>query len=482
MAVLIAGSFYDITYDGQIYHQFAIDKLAHNWNPIKEKTDNIWVDHYAKSPWIAAASLNQIVPRIEFAKAFNWAFIFGSFMLSGAALLSLPGLKIYEALGISAIAAFNPIAIYQSLSFYIDGQLASLLVALTATFTLLLTKQLKSQAILPYINIIILLVNTKFTSLVYATIAIMGFAAYLFLLSFRQKLNRREVYRFSIISLCTIGVSVFMVGYNPYVTNTLNQGHPFYPLAGKGAVDIITPNQPIPLQGKSSIHQLLISIFAKPGNYLPEFHQSEEVTLQFPLLLDSKSLEVFQFADARIGGFGPFFNVLFVLGLVLTGILLAAKIPHRQWLVMAIAILWLTVLVNPAAWWARYIPQLWLFPLFPVILTLASDSQHRLKRIAPGLAWFILLLGVLNILLVGQIHFSHNLQATQEINAFMAQIHQVKQPLLLKQNYLFWNAPLIRLREQNIDYRLIGEAKLPCPNPAEIPYSGISYCASSQNP
>ncbi|BAY47545.1 hypothetical protein SAMD00079811_51630 [Scytonema sp. HK-05] len=75
ISIWISSAFYDLSWDGQVYHQKAVYHLANNWNPFKAKVGDIWVDHYAKGPWIYAASIYKLIGQIEVGKTFNIAFI-----------------------------------------------------------------------------------------------------------------------------------------------------------------------------------------------------------------------------------------------------------------------------------------------------------------------------------------------------------------------------------------------------------------------
>ncbi|SRR5579883_2523182 len=470
VSIALSASFYDQTYDGQIYHQYAVDQLSLGWNPWRDKIDNIWGDSYPKAPWIDAAAINQITHTIEAGKAFNWALMVGALSLSIGGLLTCSTISILDTLGLSVVAAFNPVAIDQSLSFYVDGQLSSLLLALVATLGVLgADKQNQIRTSPTLVFVIVLLSNIKFTGLIYAVLITLLFGMSLFFLS-----RRKETIRFGGIASLTLIFSVFVVGYNPYVTNTLTHGHPFYPLAGQAAIDIITPQQPIPLFGKNHIQQLLISIFSRPGNYHPVQYHSHTLDLQIPFFLDETSVSVFQFPDGRIGGFGPLFNVLFVLGMLLTMLLLALRTSPKRGFILSILILWVTVLINPAPWWARYVPQLWLFPLLAAFFALQNISNRSVSMLARS----ILLIGCVNVLIIGKVYITYNLKTSHAIQDFMTQIrHDRPSLLLLKQDSFGWYAPLVRLREQGIHYQVIDSA-LPCANPGLIPYSGITYCSS----
>lgn len=464
ISVGISSAFYDVSWDGQVYHQKAVYSLANNWNPYKEKVGDIWVDHYAKIPWLYAASIYKLVGHIEAGKTFNIAFILGSFMISSAALISIKRIKLTYAYLLGFIAAFNPVSIYQSLSFYVDGQLSSLLVTLASILCLFVSSQKKNLYALFLIPTIILLVNVKFTALVYSIIILSIFAIYLFLCS-----AKKYFYQFILISLFSLLIAALAIGYNPYVTNTQIHGHPFYPLAGKGAIDIITNQEPIGLTDKNQFQKLFISIFSKPGNYHSSNYKSSKIPLQTFSGLKEQLL-TFQLTDTRIGGFGIFFSLLFLLSTFLTFTLLINRIPNKQPFLAAITILCLTVLANPACWWARYVPQLWLFSILPTVFVLTSPY----RKVLLVLAKTIIFIALINIWTVGDVYIKSNLGATDQMAIFISGIAKLHPPVFIGNED--WIAPRIRLEENKIKYRVVDPKKLPCLHPKTFLYSGVSYC------
>jgi hypothetical protein len=464
ISVGISSAFYDVSWDGQVYHQKAVYYLANNWNPYKGKIGDIWVDHYAKGPWIYAASIYKLVGHIEAGKTFNIAFILGSFMISSAALISIKRIKLADAYLIGFIAAFNPVSIYQSLSFYIDGQLSSLLVTLASILCLFVSSHNKNLYALLLIPTIILLVNVKFTGLVYSVIIISIFAIYLFLGS-----AKKDFYQFILTSLLSLLIAIFIIGYNPYVINTQVHGHPFYPLAGKESVDIIIGNEPIGLNGKNQFHKLFISIFSKPGNYHPNSYKSNKIPLQNFFGLKEQFL-TYSGTDTRIGGFGIFFSLLFLLSTFLTLTLLINRVPNKQPFLAAMTILWLTVVANPACWWARYVPQLWLFPILPTIFALTSPDRKVLLILAKT----IIFIALLNILTIGSVYTKSQLRETHQMAIFISGVSQLNPPVFISNED--WIAPRIRLEENKINYRVVDSHKLPCLHPETFPNSGVSYC------
>jgi len=468
----IANSFYDNSYDGQWYHQRAVYHLANGWNPFKEKVaiyqippgqskendlwGNVWVDHYPRASWICAASIYKLIGNIEVGKTFNIAFILGSFLLSTSALLSIKNIKPTYAYLIGFFAAFNPVSIYQSLSFYVDGQLSSLLVSLTAILCLFALKSEKILYGLLIIPIVSILANVKFTGLVYAGIILLIFSIYLFLHS-----SKKAFIWFAIASVLSIIIAVLIIGYNPYITNILSHGNPFYPLSGKGSVSVLIHGTPSIYFGKNRFHALLVSIFSE----IPytNFHATDNV----------------------IAGFGALFSSLFLLGSFLTLFLLITRSTNKHYFLTPIIILWSTVAVNPIMWWARYIPQLWLFPFLPTIfaLTKISHAKAYYIKIVRIVVSSIFSIALINILVIGTVYIRANVDFTDQMGkilANMSEASRLNSPILITNSYRGFVEPQIHLQDRKITYKVVDIKKLPCLYPQILIGSAgsVYYCSS----
>jgi len=237
-----AGYLYDLSWDGQAYHQEAVIQLSNGWNPFHDAPlkgiHSVWINHYAKGPWIAAASLYAITGHIEQGKVFNLLLIASSFFIALAAFMAHYRERWIEPLVLSLLAAGNPVSILQSPTFYVDGQLASMLVIFLALGYLSVFTRRK--AVLPLLALsVIITVNIKFTALVYILVIS---AVVIFYLLLKKQTDLAGMVAMALIPGLLAGF--FLVGFNPYVTNTLRQGNPFYPLAGPNATDIMTVNSP----------------------------------------------------------------------------------------------------------------------------------------------------------------------------------------------------------------------------------------------
>ena len=66
--------------------------------------------------------------------------------------------------------------------------------------------------------------------------------------------------------LVTCIVAIILVGFSSYVKNFVEHGHPLYPLAGEGKVDIMTGNQPSSFDNMIGLKKLIYSVFSETDN------------------------------------------------------------------------------------------------------------------------------------------------------------------------------------------------------------------------
>ncbi|WP_432775594.1 hypothetical protein AAFJ72_20935 [Brevibacillus gelatini] len=451
---VISANTFDLSFDGQTYHQEAIILLKNGWNPVHDapvskplpqtietmdskeilSAFHLWINHYAKGPWMLDAVMYKLTDQIEVGKIFNLLLIAASFFFSLAALrVAFPAKK---RLGIvlALLLAGNPVSVTQATSYYIDGQLGSLVLIICALGYLLL-KRYHIWIVLALCSALMLLAQIKFTALVYAVL--LGCALLVLFFFYDRQKRWKSLLAWLAASLV---VTVLVVGYNPYVTNTLGKGHPFYPLAGKGAVDIMTSNSPRDFKDIGSLSKLAISLFAKSENIA----RPNETTLKWPFTVSLSELAAFVSPDVRVAGFGPWFGGAVLIALLLAlGLLVGAERKKAVPFFIASGILLVTVLVNPESWWARYVPQLW---LIPVIVALAG-WETRSTWLRRGST---ILIGVLfvNMLLVGSAH----LLSQAFINAMARQQLQDIQATdkTMVVDFRHFNANRVRLQEAGI--------------------------------
>ncbi len=357
-SIINAGNVYDIGYDGQSYHQETIIHLSSGWNPFHEEIETkhpLWVNHFPKSSHIVAAALYQMTDNIEAGKASNLLLIAATLFLAISFFLQFEEIKLHYSIALSIVFSLNPVSVFQINSFYLDGQIASLLTSLMFLSGLLYISVDKFKLAV-FAIIIVSLVGIKFTSLVYSLIFVLGFLTLLFVL--KQKATMKRVILFAASAYL---ISIFVIGYNPYVTNIINKGNPFYPLTGKNKVDIISSNLPADLNNKNRFEKLLLTTFSTPQNYVGN---TSNLKFKPPFAFDLSELQVFT-PDIRIGGLGILWGTILTISFVGILLILVNKKGYKEYFIymyISLITILVSVIINPECWWARYVPQFWLVP------------------------------------------------------------------------------------------------------------------------
>jgi hypothetical protein len=396
--------FFDFSGDGQEYHLPAILALAGGWNPFMDTrlaewnpafkeaiTSGIYVQHYSKGAWILAAATYRATGLLEGAKMWNLLYPLAVFLLSVITLRRL-ALGRFLSFGLAAVVALNPVILYQFDSFYVDGQLASMY-TLVILVSLEYLRRPASYKLLLIILCLVVLANLKFTGLVYGGLLVVGISGLAWLLKMREGLKR-----YTLATSVAMVMAVTWAGYQPYITNTLQQGHPFYPALGREDGRNVQWHTASPeFLAMNRVEKLVRSLFASSSGdmEIPQF--------KMPLSLDRQEIYTYFTADVKYGGFGPMFGGVLILLLLMLPFLLSAGAPVAPVALGVMVVL--TALPNPEAWWARLSPQIWLLaPL--LILPAAYVKLAWIRRF--GFAVMILLL--MNVAVIVAAHLGRSIQ------------------------------------------------------------------------
>ncbi|MEW5746933.1 MAG: hypothetical protein AB1805_16005 [Nitrospirota bacterium] len=468
LALALSGAFYDLSFDGQNYHQEAIIELARGWNPLHAELSNndhaLWINHYAKGPWIGAAALSQLTGTIEYGKAMNILLLAASMMTCYAALAAMTRIGPEKAVPLSILFACNPVALTQLLSFYVDGQLYSVLLMFLSLAYFAFTKP-QGIVMLMLAFSTIMAVTIKFTGLVY--IAVLGAGVFAgFLLSGRAAAGTRFL---AYVALGTL-VGVLLVGFNPYVTNFLKKGHPFYPLAGKEPVDIIKPNTPGNLLSRSRVEALALSVFSRSENATA----AKAATIKMPFTVAFSELKAHRGADTRVGGFGPFYSGMLVVALLIVMVAFRHNAKKTAAAVAGGALILASALVNPAPWWARYVPQLWMLPLIPLVLAHHLHGS-RLLRVLPVL---LVLSAAADVALVAGPYCYAQYRDSRALDRQLLSIAESAKPVVVDFNSFRSNR--LRLERYGIRYHEVDAA--PCGPRIRLVGSGTELCVPGNIP
>ncbi|MCG3141440.1 MAG: hypothetical protein HDKAJFGB_02725 [Anaerolineae bacterium] len=468
-AVLIVGialwtqsNFFDFSSDGQTYHTSALWELARGWNPILggplstgvSSADTL--NSYSKGPWILAAVIYQLTGQLETAKAFNIVLLGAAFLITFATLETW-GVKRWLAFVIAVVASINPVVMTQLLSLFVDGLLASLLLILVCLGLLLLRGQ--DPLLLSTVGAsVILAVNIKLSAIAYVLLFGVAIVAWRYLI----KRNRDKLT--ALVFVASYLGGVLLIGFNPYVTNTLRFGNPFYPTNDWTTFLVVTKNTPENLVGKNPLHKLALSLFAR-SQLRPEFAERK-----MPFTFDAAELAAFEGGETRVAGFGPLFSGAVVTSALLVIVILADSWRRRRfdwdWLFMT-ALVAGSVIINPEAWWARYAPQLWLIPV--LLATIALRSGIRWIQLV-GLVTIAILL--LNCALIGTRYFGAQANKTARLRAQLTQVAALPAPATV----YFSNFISNRLRFDQIGIEYVSIDQPSCPNALQLVGSETRVC------
>ena len=392
---------YDLTVDGNSYHKTAIAFMKNGWNPLYETSKDfqknnqnivpfdddtridLWIEHYPKATWIVAATIYNMTGNIESGKCMTLIFSIMLFIIEYNCLRTI--LDKRWAFLITGIVVFNPIVLAQFFSYYIDGLMGAFFIIELLLLFMIDPKEKVSNYYsvwLALISTCAMFVNLKFTGLLCSGVIAAVFYFYWLIVNRKEKDLLDIFKRITIPFVIVYVIAIFLVGSNSYIQNTVQHLNPLYPLIGKDKVDIITTMQPKSFGEMNMIEKFTVSLFSRTQNVT---YEMEGPFLKWPIkLYKSEVGEIFA-PDVRIGGFGPFFALIFLGSLVLLIAALIIFIKKEKNNLKYIILPTLTVIISMILvgenWWARYVPQLYLLPVGSLVLSIYVSKYINLKKI-----------------------------------------------------------------------------------------------------
>lgn len=447
LSVFISGFFYDISSDGQMYHMESAIQMKAGWNPFKGElplsfNQAMWLNHYGKGVEDPQAAIYAVTGRLESTKSTNFIMLAASFCLSMSVLLRLNRFSFRKNLLFSTLLALNPVTFYQLLNTYVDGQLCSFILCFIAVACLLYLDVNRYFLIL-LASVLIMLINIKFTALVFAAIFTAGMLL-VFLISKRKQAFKRS---FIVAALSTLfGVGV--VGYFPYMINIVQYHdilYPGLPVLKSEALKFTPPR----IRNKNQVSKFLVSFFAHTDNmHLLTYNHDPIITSKIPFTFNKT--DIFNASKpyvALMAGMGPFFSGIFISALVIFGYWFwrlrdrKSAIP----LILVIGTLLFSVLIISESWYVRYVPQLW---FVPVIMLMASEAGAG--KITRRVINFLYLLMLVNISFC-TVSFAYVYFKTEQIKYELEQLKASGQTIPVEFTYFTSNRA--RFTEYNIPFK-----------------------------
>lgn len=436
---------YDVSWDGQWYHQDAIIELTQNWNPFYATYDvqksisesAIWIHHYPQASWLVQANIFKLTGSIQSTKLLSLLLSFSCFGIAYFVISNKLKISKFATILFSLCIAFNPITYSQFFSFYVDGQSAMGI----SIYVLLLYYLLDKPSVfisLLLASVFIYIVNIKFTNLVYLSIFNFFFFIWYFL-----KQPQYRIKTFAGFILLYV-LAVFVLGYSSYTRNTLEKGHPFYPLMGKNNVGEIVGNihKSANFFNQNRFENFLDASFAYP------VYSRNPDSSKFRMPFTTVSYENYYRTDSEMAGFGARWSELLIITFILFLFILFNKsYQNKSNFFILISILLFSVFINEQCFEARYVSQLWLVPI-AIILFLYIQGGRVVRLLS--IVFAILL--IFNTSKIIEAQWNRQKVVKKNINLEIEYLQSFGKVIEVKCKYL---SVLNRLKENKIPFVII---------------------------
>ena len=467
ISLLLSAFFYDFSWDGQWYHQSGIITIAQDWNPLSvpmrsfdqspsQLHSQLYLRHYAKGTWYAAATILATTGRIELGKCVNWLILMAAFLGTLAACLS-GGLRRSRALGIAAVVAINPVVVSEITTYMVDGVMASALI-LTVVATVSALRQPRPAVIATMLAASIVCINSKFTGLIYLCFL---FAAVGLWCLFNAP---RSLARVAAVAFGTLVLGTCLWGYNPYITNTLYRHQPFYPILGSANYPSLAEQgkdgnekyeTPKNMAGRRLPIRFAYAIFGRPGNQ--PYREGKNASLMWPFTARMHDLYSYTYQESRVAALGPYFSGSLLLSGGLGLWLLFQLDSSSRWLlILASATIVASLLISKDSWWPRYGPQLWFLPIVPLVLAFRESAPRLQVRLTCGVVALLLF----NAVIVAAVRFHWETRASLTLRHQLRDLRDSGKEYEVSTRY-FDDSAKERLTEAHVHFRDLGMPKLP---------------------
>lgn len=448
VSIAISVFYFDLSWDGQWYLQSAIYHLENSWNPFLESIkefeifNSTPINHFPKSSWYFAASVFSTLGVFEAGKGINFILLFVTILLVYQTLQDYNIAK-SKSIILTSIVVLNPVVWSEITTYLVDGLLVLYLtIYITILFAWLRSPNIKLVLIGSFA--IVLVINTKFTGLVFFCVLALFFTIYLFF--FKRELIIKSIIVHSVILV----VSLLIFGYNPYVTNFIERSHPLYPIMGTqeypsvyeetGQDDNEVYETPHNMQGKHLIVRMLYANFGRPDN--APYYKENDAELIWPFTSKIADWDAYHFHETRVSGFGPYFGVSLIISFLLfLSILIFDK--KNRWIALLLVLALLSTLIfSKHFWWPRFAPHFWLVPIIPIIISFYKPTLKKLNFIN----WVIAALLFINSSIVLISHLGWETRSSIELRKQLTEISNNRVPIQIDYGWF------VKSMEEKLDY------------------------------
>ncbi len=428
IALPVAGTVFDLSYDGMYFHKEAVNALSDGWNPLRESFRSfspygnlqdlsLWMDNYPKGMWSSYACLYAMSGKIEMAKGLNIIFVLMLFFAAYDTVSSVFSKKGIPCLALSLVFTANPVIFSQYFTFMNDLPVAALIMVCAFYGMKIYADKADSMDYVCLFLAFAASFAVKFTAPVYCGFTLAGYGI---AVAIKNK-GKKLVKPCTVVILAAV-LGFVLIGADPYIKHILNGQNPIYPVMGQGSYDIMNTNAPKGLDQLPTAVSFFISLFSKvapnPGD-IPVW--------KIPFTMDWQyEISGLNAPDVRLSGFGIWFSGLLILTVIL-GILSIRKSKGASSVIPALCVFTLLVLFFPESWWARYHPYFYYVPCM-LLLAFSCAPKRNTLVLAVSALFFV------NCAISGAAVYRSFTSQTYSIKAKMDEIKAVNEPVYLKIN------------------------------------------------
>jgi len=464
------GHTYDLSYDGQYYHETAVIALADKWNPIYDRTFPLKTPQSSaealdegspKIIWSIDASIYKLTHNIDSATVINLFIGLIALVFAWDGLRTL-GLKPKWALILSVLVVFTTLFFQQLFSFMEDSLSYDFLIIGIASIIHIKKGRDKLTYFLCLLISLIFLAGTKYSDL-YIFLALVSVTTYII---FSQKLYMLKM--FKLVALAGL-ICALVTLSNPYITNITRYHAIDYPDNEKVIADSLrATGVPANIRTDSRLELFYYGIFSSAENSNIQ-NPANYAHLKIPFTFTKLDI-ITEATDTSklVGGYGVFFSGIFIVsGMAYVYLMTIKKSKHGKtaftWLSVVLGLILISCLLIPIPNYSRYNSQLDLLPVAIVVaLLIIRRGSGRLGRI---LAVFLTICISLNIyfdavpaLLFMQTDFS-------AINYQLSSLKRTDKTYLVHANIFYSN--YIELESYGIKTK-ISTSQVTCKNPGSL--------------
>lgn len=380
-------TFWDSSYDGNAYHQPGIWLLANGWNPVHQHHSSLldwteqamWIDHYAKGQETICATIYTTTGNIEAGKLGNLFLPLASLFFTISTLQKLfPTWRNIKLWTMAFVVAFPPIIWNQIMTFYIDFILYPLI--LIGLCSAILYRQNSLRFLLIMVVLVSMACSIKYNMCLWLGLLYLGILCYMF-----WRKNYQLAVKTILCGIGTLCLAMTTFSFNPYVTNTMDHGSPFYPLyGGDKNVDIMHHVEPYMFKNYNTLEKILVADFSRPTT------QTQSTEFQNPYGgYKLKNLTACGSVDVKLGGGGFFWVDVFLISVLLLLLTKSYQEKTAKPLIFLTIVFFATQFIVPGGWFYRYVCYIYLIPILFLLCTEFREQQKtwvvRVRNIAYGL-------------------------------------------------------------------------------------------------